>query len=181
MPPCSTQEFQDRARGLDPDLSAAPAPPAPSAPDPALRDIAPLVRAAAPAPDAALRGDGFAAELDRARGLYLAHRSAQPHPARRGPAGDPHLMHGGPQRPPRGPPLTVARSAGSDRGSSSGVAMARTPATAIAARGPVTTASRPHRAVSAAMAALPETDQASRVRAARSAGSAPADRWPAPG
>ncbi|WP_168714666.1 FUSC family protein [Streptomyces sp. A0592] len=72
---CFTQELQERARGPAPDPSAAPAP---SAPDPALRDIAPLVRATALALDAALRGAAFAAELDRARGLDLAHRSAHP-------------------------------------------------------------------------------------------------------
>ncbi|MFJ2598180.1 FUSC family protein [Streptomyces erythrochromogenes] len=72
---CFAQELQERARGPVPDPSAASAP---SAPDPALRDIAPLVRATALALDAALRGDGFAAELDRARGLDLAHRSAHP-------------------------------------------------------------------------------------------------------
>ncbi len=64
---CFTQELRERARcGPSPD------------PDPALRDIAPLVRATALALDAALRGDEFAAELDRARGLDLAHRSAHP-------------------------------------------------------------------------------------------------------
>ena len=45
-----------------------------------------------------------------------------------------------------------------------------TPATAIAIRGLVTLASTPHRAVSAAIAALLLTDQADRVRATRSAG-----------
>ncbi|WP_060179074.1 FUSC family protein [Streptomyces sp. IMTB 1903] len=69
---CFTQELQVRARGPAPDRSAAPAP------DPALRDIAPLVRSTALALDAALRGEEFAAELDRARGLDLAHRSAHP-------------------------------------------------------------------------------------------------------
>ncbi|MER7731394.1 FUSC family protein [Streptomyces erythrochromogenes] len=89
---CFTQELRERARGpatpdpstpdpSAPDASAVPDPPAasaPPAPDPALRDIAPLVRATALALDAALRGEEFAAELDRARGLDLAHRSAHP-------------------------------------------------------------------------------------------------------
>ncbi|MFJ3978713.1 FUSC family protein [Streptomyces sp. NPDC090021] len=65
---CFTQELRERARGLGPSPG----------PDPALRDIAPLVRATALAVDAALRGDEFAAELDRARGLDLAHRSTHP-------------------------------------------------------------------------------------------------------
>ncbi|MET9571339.1 FUSC family protein [Streptomyces virginiae] len=69
---CFTQELQERARGLSADPSAA------TAPDPALRAIAPLVRSTALALDAALRGDGFAAELDRARGLDLTHRAAHP-------------------------------------------------------------------------------------------------------
>jgi hypothetical protein len=53
-------------------------------------------------------------------------------------------------------------------GSRSGVAKMRTPATAIAVRGLVMLASRPHRAVRAAMVRLVLTDQADRVRATRS-------------
>jgi hypothetical protein len=44
----------------------------------------------------------------------------------------------------------------------------RRPAIAIAVRGPVMLASRPHRAVRAAMVALLVTDHADRVRATRS-------------
>ena len=46
----------------------------------------------------------------------------------------------------------------------------RTPAIAIAVRALVRVASRPHRAVRTAMAALPATDHADRVRATRSVG-----------
>ncbi|MET9840149.1 MULTISPECIES: FUSC family protein [Streptomyces] len=74
---CFTQELQERARGLGTGPSATPGAPA-AAPDPALRAIVPLVRSTALALDAALRGDEFAAELDRARGLDLAHRAAHP-------------------------------------------------------------------------------------------------------
>jgi len=56
-------------------------------------------------------------------------------------------------------------------GSSSGVASSSTPATAIAARGPVSAASRPHTAVKPAVEALPVTDHAASTRATRSAGS----------
>ncbi len=73
---CFTQELQERARGLSAGPAAAPGTPA--APDPALRAIAPLVRSTALALDLALRGEEFAAELDRARGLDLAHRAAHP-------------------------------------------------------------------------------------------------------
>src|SRR6202041_1891279 len=66
---------------------------------------------------------------------------------------------------------TVSRSrddAGSRRGNSSGVASINTPAIAIAMRGLVTPASRPHSAVSAAMLALLVIDHADSVRATRS-------------
>ncbi|MFE2878234.1 FUSC family protein [Streptomyces roseus] len=53
---------------------------APDTPDPALRALAPLVRATAAALDDGLRGADFTADLDRARALDLAHRAA--HPAR---------------------------------------------------------------------------------------------------
>ncbi|MFD7082435.1 FUSC family protein [Streptomyces sp. NPDC059918] len=48
------------------------------APEPALRALAPLVRATAAALDDGLRGEDFTAELDRARALDLAHRAAHP-------------------------------------------------------------------------------------------------------
>lgn len=73
---CFTQELQERARGPHATDTADTADTA--APDPALRALAPLVRSTALALDAALRGDGFAAELDRARSLDLAHRAAHP-------------------------------------------------------------------------------------------------------
>ncbi|APU39131.1 hypothetical protein BSL84_04450 [Streptomyces sp. TN58] len=73
-----TQELQERARGLSADLAEGTAPAVGAAPDPALRAVAPLVRSTARALDAALRGEEFAAELDRARGLDLAHRAAHP-------------------------------------------------------------------------------------------------------
>ncbi|MFJ3514043.1 hypothetical protein [Streptomyces sp. NPDC090131] len=63
----------DRPDGPDgPDGSARP--------DPALRDLAPLLRATALSLDSALRGDDRAAELEleRARGLDLAQREAHP-------------------------------------------------------------------------------------------------------
>ncbi|MEU5811005.1 hypothetical protein [Streptomyces sp. NPDC047718] len=47
-------------------------------PDPALRDLAPLVRATSLALDAALRGDDFTAELARARRLDALHRGPRP-------------------------------------------------------------------------------------------------------
>ncbi|MET9468838.1 FUSC family protein [Streptomyces sp. NPDC006544] len=53
-----------------------PAAPGPAGPDPALRDLAPLVRATSRALDAALRGADCTAELRRARELDAAHRSA---------------------------------------------------------------------------------------------------------
>ncbi|KOU13932.1 hypothetical protein ADK52_37280 [Streptomyces sp. WM6372] len=65
-----------------PDASGAPsasgAPDARDAPDPALLALAPLVRATAAAVDAALLGEDFTADLDRARALDTAHREAHP-------------------------------------------------------------------------------------------------------
>ncbi|MFI5672159.1 aromatic acid exporter family protein [Streptomyces sp. NPDC051704] len=82
------RELGERARNDPPGRPAsgastdpAPDPDATPAPDPALRDLAPLVRATAAALDAALIGEEFTADLDRARALDLAHREA--HPARR--------------------------------------------------------------------------------------------------
>ncbi|MFD9476022.1 hypothetical protein [Streptomyces nojiriensis] len=63
-----TQELRERARTDGPC----------AAPDPALRDLAPLVRATARALDTALRGEDCSSDLDRARGLDLAHRAAHP-------------------------------------------------------------------------------------------------------
>ncbi|MFE2477989.1 FUSC family protein [Streptomyces sp. NPDC059389] len=87
-------ELDERARRDTPGPPASGAPTAPesdpapeSAPgsgpaaDPALRDLAPLVRATAAALDAALLGEEFTADLERARALDRAHREA--HPARR--------------------------------------------------------------------------------------------------
>lgn len=68
-----TEELRERARTDGPDR-----PPVTPVPDPALRDLAPLVRATARALDAALRGADCAADLDRARELDLAHRAAHP-------------------------------------------------------------------------------------------------------
>lgn len=68
-----TEELRERARTDGPDR-----PPGTPVPDPALRDLAPLVRATARALDAALRGADCAADLDRARELDLAHRAAHP-------------------------------------------------------------------------------------------------------
>ncbi|MFB6820404.1 FUSC family protein [Streptomyces virginiae] len=68
-----TEELRERARTDGPD-----GPPVTPVPDPALRDLAPLVRATARALDAALRGADCAADLDRARELDLAHRAAHP-------------------------------------------------------------------------------------------------------
>lgn len=68
-----TQELRERAR-----TDGAAAPPAS---DTSLRELAPLVRATARAVDAALRAEdsaAVAADLDRARGLDLAHRAAHP-------------------------------------------------------------------------------------------------------
>ncbi|MFJ6048671.1 hypothetical protein [Streptomyces sp. NPDC092307] len=74
------QELEERARttvpGGCPDPGGRPDPGGPC--DPALRDLAPLVRATARALDSALRGEDCAADLDRARGLDLAHRAAHP-------------------------------------------------------------------------------------------------------
>ncbi|MFD5513879.1 FUSC family protein [Streptomyces sp. NPDC127051] len=64
------QELRERSRTDSP----------PDAPDPALLGFAPLVGATAAALDAALLGEDFTADLDRARALDLAHREA--HPAR---------------------------------------------------------------------------------------------------
>ncbi|MFE2552070.1 aromatic acid exporter family protein [Streptomyces sp. NPDC059355] len=81
------QELGERARTdtPDPPASGAPTAPAPDPapdptppPDPALRDLAPLVRATAAALDAALLGEEFTADLDRAIALDLAHREAHP-------------------------------------------------------------------------------------------------------
>ncbi|WKD30960.1 FUSC family protein [Streptomyces xanthophaeus] len=69
-----TQELRERARTDGPCTTPAPG----AAPDPALRDLALLVRATARALDTALRGEDCAADLDRARGLDLVHRAAHP-------------------------------------------------------------------------------------------------------
>ncbi|MEV4192873.1 FUSC family protein [Streptomyces toxytricini] len=58
------------------ELDGRPAPP--GTPDPALRSLAPLVRATARALDTALHGDASAEPLDRARALERAHRAAHP-------------------------------------------------------------------------------------------------------
>ncbi|MFI1154622.1 aromatic acid exporter family protein [Streptomyces sp. NPDC020817] len=73
------QELRERAATdtPGPPASGAPTTPGPT-PDPALRDLAPLVRATAAALDAALLGEEFTAALDRARALDLAHREAHP-------------------------------------------------------------------------------------------------------
>ncbi|WP_234314504.1 MULTISPECIES: hypothetical protein [unclassified Streptomyces] len=68
------QELRERARTTVP--GGRPDTGGPG--DPALRDLAPLVRATARTLDAALRGEDCAADLDRARGLDLAHRAAHP-------------------------------------------------------------------------------------------------------
>jgi len=73
--------------------------------------------------------------------------------------------------------LPLALCVWSCRGSRSGVVRISRPANAIAARGLVMLASRPHRALRAAMVALLLTDQADRVRATRSVASARAGRW----
>ncbi|MEV0988632.1 FUSC family protein [Streptomyces sp. NPDC049949] len=77
------QELGERAATdtPGPPASGAPTTPGPTpgpTPDPALRDLAPLVRATAAALDAALLGEEFTADLDRARALDLAHREAHP-------------------------------------------------------------------------------------------------------
>ncbi|QES58221.1 hypothetical protein DEJ51_32165 [Streptomyces venezuelae] len=69
-----TQELRERARTAAADRAGG----AGAVPDAALRDLAPLVRATARALDCALRGEDFAADLERARGLDLAHRAAHP-------------------------------------------------------------------------------------------------------
>lgn len=71
-----TQELYERGRGGSPGAPAEPG--AQGAPDPALCDLAPLVRATADALDAALLGTDFARHLDRARTLDLAQRAAHP-------------------------------------------------------------------------------------------------------
>ncbi|MCM9076685.1 hypothetical protein ACH4TC_21105 [Streptomyces spororaveus] len=68
----------DTGRGGPPGPGTPPPGPGAPPPDPALRDLAPLVRATARALDAALRGEDCAADLERARGLDLAHRAAHP-------------------------------------------------------------------------------------------------------
>lgn len=69
------QELRERSRTDGP---GRPASGAPDAPDPALLALAPLVRATAAAVDAALLGEDFTADLDRARALDAAHREAHP-------------------------------------------------------------------------------------------------------
>ncbi|MGW8783842.1 FUSC family protein [Streptomyces sp. NPDC055796] len=70
---------RSRADAPGPPASGGPVTPAPApAPDPALRELAPLVRATAAALDSALLGEDFTADLDRARALDLAHREAHP-------------------------------------------------------------------------------------------------------
>ncbi|GHE43566.1 hypothetical protein GCM10017778_28860 [Streptomyces vinaceus] len=73
-----SEELRERARSSR--GFGAPGVGAADAADPALRALAPLVRATGSALDAALRGEEFTADLDRARALDLAHREA--HPAR---------------------------------------------------------------------------------------------------
>ncbi|CAM5337304.1 hypothetical protein SAVIM40S_04176 [Streptomyces avidinii] len=76
-----TQELRERARTDGPAPPPAPDTASSPGPDAALRDLAPLVRATARTVDAALRGEdsaAVAADLDRARGLDLAHRTAHP-------------------------------------------------------------------------------------------------------
>ncbi|MFF4421726.1 hypothetical protein ACFY04_13215 [Streptomyces sp. NPDC001549] len=77
-----TQELRERARTDGPARPSGSDTAAPAGSDTALRDLAPLVRATARAVDAALRGGEdratVSADLDRARGLDLAHRAAHP-------------------------------------------------------------------------------------------------------
>ncbi|MFJ3635112.1 FUSC family protein [Streptomyces sp. NPDC090112] len=69
-----TEELRERERAGTGSCGAAGAATA----DPALHDLAPLVRATADAVDRALRGADFTAELRLARGLDRAHREAHP-------------------------------------------------------------------------------------------------------
>ncbi|WP_328296504.1 FUSC family protein [Streptomyces sp. NBC_00435] len=70
------QELQERGRTRTP--GGPPGSGQDPVQDPALRDLAALVRATATALDAALRGADCTAELDRARALDLAQRTAHP-------------------------------------------------------------------------------------------------------
>ncbi|WP_327266086.1 hypothetical protein OG444_36140 [Streptomyces sp. NBC_01232] len=79
-----TQELRERARTATTARTTGPngpdRPDGSARPDPALRDLAPLLRSTALSLDSALRGDDRAAELEleRARGLDLAQREAHP-------------------------------------------------------------------------------------------------------
>ncbi|WP_405791750.1 hypothetical protein OG753_36705 [Streptomyces sp. NBC_00029] len=79
-----TQELRERARAATTARTTGPngpdRPDGSARPDPALRDLAPLLRSTALSLDSALRGDDRAAELEleRARGLDLAQREAHP-------------------------------------------------------------------------------------------------------
>ncbi|MGW0898094.1 FUSC family protein [Streptomyces goshikiensis] len=67
-----TSELTDRARAATATATAT------AGPDPAVRALAPLVRATSRALDEALRGADCTAELTRARALDAAHRAAFP-------------------------------------------------------------------------------------------------------